>query len=168
MGHMVLMPGGEAYNATVAEFGETILNPEGTIDRRRLAGLVFNDPDRLEKLNRIVHPSVRKRTESLIAGFKARQPGGIAVVEAAILVETGSHKRYDRLIVAVCTEEQQIQRAMERDGITRDEAMARLRRQLPLQEKIKYADYVIDTSGAREDTAAQTRAVYEKLRSSQQ
>ncbi len=86
------------------------------------------------------------------------------MVEAAILIETGTYRNYDRLIVVTCSEEQQIARAMDRDGFTREQAMARLRTQLPLEEKIKYADYVIDTSGSKEDTAAQTRAVYESLR----
>ena len=165
IGHSVLMPGGEAYNPTVAEFGTAVLNPDGTIDRRKLAALVFNRPERLEILNAIVHPHVRELIRRLLEDFRRANPDGIAVVEAAILVETGSYKNYDRLIVAVCTEEQQVQRAMERDGITREEAMSRLRRQLPLAEKIKHADYVIDTSGTREQTAAQTRVVYESLRS---
>jgi dephospho-CoA kinase len=165
IGHLVLMPGGEAYQPVIDEFGPGILDPDGTINRKKLAAMVFEHPERLERLNRLVHPPVRARTRAAIDEFAARNPDGIAVVEAAILVETGTYRSYDRLIVVVCTEEQQIQRAMERDGITREEAEARLRRQLPLAEKIKYADYVIDTSGSRENTAAQTRAVYEALRS---
>jgi len=85
-------------------------------------------------------------------------------VEAAILVETGSYKKFDRLIVAACTLEQQIERAMKRDGRTREEVTARLSRQLPLEEKVKVADYVIDTSGTKENTMEQTRAVYGALR----
>ncbi len=167
MGHRVLMPGGEAYEPAIAEFGPEILDPDGTINRRKLAALVFGNPERLETLNHLVHPAVRIRTRAIIDEFAVNHPDGIAVVEAAILVETGTYRNYDRLIVVVCTEEQQIQRAMDRDGITREEAEARLRRQLPLAEKIKYADYVIDTSGSRESTTAQTRAVYEALRSTQ-
>ena len=166
LGHQVLLPGGEAYQPAVDEFGSGILNADGTIDRRRLAAEVFDRPERLNVLNGMVHPPVRRRTRAIIDAFAASHPDGIAVVEAAILIETGTHRNYDCLIVATCTEEQQITRAMARDGITREQALARLRRQLPLSEKIKYADYVIDTSGTRENTAAQTRAVYEKLRSS--
>jgi dephospho-CoA kinase len=165
LGHRVLMPDGEAYADAVREFGKEILNPDGTIDRKALAARVFNNPDRLALLNSFVHPHVRARTQAAIEEFRGANPDGIAVVEAAILIETGSYRNYDRLIVAVCTEEQQIERAMVRDGITREEALARLRRQLPLSEKVKYADYIIDTSGSREETAAQTRAVYEALRS---
>jgi dephospho-CoA kinase len=167
LGHEVLMPGAEAYQGVIDEFGPQILNPDGAINRRKLAAEVFDRPDRLRKLNELVHPPVRVRTRALIDAFGATHPDGIAVVEAAILIETGTYRSYHRLIVVTCSEEQQIARAMDRDGITRDEALARLRRQLPLREKIKFADYVIDTSGTREDTAAQTRAVYEALRSTQ-
>jgi len=97
----------------------------------------------------------------------ASDPAGIVIVEAAILIETGSYKRFDKLIVAVCTEEQQLERAMSRDGFTFDEATARLRRQMPLRDKRKYADYVIDTSSTKEHTEEQTRQVYESLRSLQ-
>jgi dephospho-CoA kinase len=86
-------------------------------------------------------------------------------VEAAILIETGSYRRFDSLILVVCPEEQQIERAMHRDGCTREEAEARLRRQMPLEEKRKYAEYVIDTSGSKQSTAEQARQVYEALRS---
>ena len=165
LGHQVLLPGGEAYQPSIDEFGPAVVNADGTINRRKLAAEVFDRPDRLARLNALVHPPVRERTRAIIAAFAREYPDGIAVVEAAILIETGTFRNYDRLIVVTCGEEQQITRAMARDGITRDEALARLRRQLPLSEKVKYADYVIDTSGSRENTAAQTRAVYEKLRS---
>jgi dephospho-CoA kinase len=165
MGHLVLQPGGEAYQPAIDEFGPEILNSDGTIDRRKLAALVFDNPEQLDKLNQMVHPPVRRRTRDLIEHFRDAHPDGIAVVEAAILIETGAYRNYDRLIVVTCTEAQQIERAMDRDKITREEAEARLRRQLPLSEKVKYADFVIDTSGTRESTAVQTRAVYEALRS---
>ena len=100
----------------------------------------------------------------MMAEFAAREPKGIAVVEGAVLIENGSYKRFDRLIVVACTEEQQIERAMRRDGITEAEARARLSRQIPLEEKRKLADFVIDTSGAKEDTLRQACAVYEELR----
>jgi len=163
LGHQVLETGGDAHDAVVREFGTGILNPDGTIDRRRLAALVFHDPARLQKLNALVHPPVRARTHRLLQKYEAGHPHGIAVVEAAILVETGSYRDYARLILAVCGKEQQIERAMARDGLTREEVLDRLSRQMPLDEKIQYADYVIDTSGTKENTLAQTRTVYESL-----
>ena len=167
LGHKVLLPGGEAYDAVIHEFGEAILDDEGMIDRRRLAALVFNDPPRLEKLNSFVHPAVFRREQQIEEDIARRDPNAIAVVVAAILVETGSYKRFDKLIVAVCRPEQQMERAMRRDGHSREEVVARLSRQLPLEEKIKLADYVIDTSGPKEQTLAQVREVYQSLRSLQ-
>jgi len=165
LGHQVLLPGGEAYAGVVREFGPEILNADGTIDRKRLANAVFGRPDRLNALNALVHPPVIRREEELIARRQAEDPGGIAVVEAAILVETGSHRRFDRIIVTVCRPEQQMERAQARNGLTREQVEQRLQRQMPLEEKRKYADYVIDTSGAKEDTVRQTREVYRALRS---
>jgi dephospho-CoA kinase len=163
VGHQVLEPSAEAYDAVVLEFGTDILDPDRTIDRRKLAALVFHDPVRLKKLNALVHPPVRARTRRLLEEYEVDHPHGIAVVEAAILVETGSYRDYARLILAVCGKEQQIERAMARDGLTREEVLDRLSRQMPLEEKIQYADYVIDTSGTKENTLAQTRVVYESL-----
>ncbi len=164
LGHQVLEPGGEAYQPVIDEFGAEILAADSTIDRRALAAKVFSKPERLAKLNSLVHPPVRARTTALLDDFAAAHPGGIAVIEAAILIETGGFRSYDRMIVAVCTAEQQIERAISRDHLTRDEALARMSRQMPLEEKVKYADYVIDTSGTKEQTLVQTRAVYESLR----
>jgi dephospho-CoA kinase len=117
----------------------------------------------LALLNSLVHPAVHRITDELIARYAAEDPGAIVVVEAAIHIETGGYKRFDRLVLVVCEERQQIERAIER-GATREEAMARLASQMPLAEKRKYADYVIDTSGAKEDTLRQTAEVYHSLR----
>lgn len=167
LGHQVLSPGGEAYDAVIHEFGDAILDDDAMIDRRRLAALVFTDPERLERLNQFVHPAVFQRERELEAEFARRDPDGITVVEAAILVETGSYKRFDKLILAVCAPEQQIERAMRRDRFTKDEVMARLERQLPLAEKMKLADYIIDTSGTKEQTHARVHELYQTLRSLQ-
>ena len=164
LGHEVLLPGAAAYAPVVREFGRGIVNPDGTIDRKRLALEVFSDKRRLQLLNGLVHPEVHKRTDELMAGYFAADPHAIVVVEAAIHIETGGHKRFDRLILVVCDERQQIERAMSR-GATREEAMARLASQMPLEEKRKYADYIIDTSGAKEETLRQTREVYNSMRS---
>lgn len=164
LGHSVLLPGGEAYEEVIREFGRGILDEEGRIDRRRLGGLVFDNPERLERLSAIIHPLVIRREEELIAQAEAEDPHGIAVVEAAILIETGSYRRFQKLILAVCSEAEQIERAMRRDHLSREEVLARLRRQMPLEEKKKYADYIVDTSGPKEYTVEQTRRVYENLR----
>jgi dephospho-CoA kinase len=167
LGHEAMQRGGEVYDAVVESFGREILAEDDEIDRRRLAARVFADPELLATLNAIIHPAVFRREEALTAEIEATDSHAIVVVEAAILVETGSYTRFARLIVAACTREQQIQRAMKRDRVTREEAEARLARQLPLEEKIRLADYVVDTSGSKEDTVAQVHEVYRSLRSLQ-
>ena len=165
IGHEVLLPDGEAYAPTLAEFGNNILNENGQIERAKLAALVFKDPERLEKLTRIVHPAISKRQQALVAEIAVREPDAIVVIEAAILVETGGYRKFDKLIVAVCRLDQQIERACAREGSTLEDVMARMDRQLPLEEKRKVADYIVDTSGEREQTLAQTRQIYAALRS---
>ena len=138
LGHEVLEPSGEAYTAVVDEFGRGILDAAGRIDRRALGEIVFTHPDRLEALNHLVHPFVWKRQDELMASFAAREPSGIAVVEAAILIETGSYRRFDRIVLTVCDVEQQVHRAVKRDGLDEAAVRARLRRQMPLAEKRKF------------------------------
>jgi len=164
LGHAVLAPGGEAYAGVLGEFGKAVVTPDGKIDRRALAGFVFGDPERLAKLNAIVHPPVLAREDALIGEFAAAHPQGIAVVEAAILIETGSYTRFDKLILVTCSEDQQVERAMRREGALESDVRARISRQMPLEGKRKYADFVIDTSGDKEDTLRQTRSVYDALR----
>jgi dephospho-CoA kinase len=164
LGHEVLAREGAAYTPVVAEFGKEILDEEGQIDRRALGALVFGNPEKLERLNALVHPAVIRREEELVAEFAARQPDGIAIVEAAILVETGSYKRFDKLILVTCREDQQVERAMRRNGASEVDVRARIGRQMPLAEKRKFADFVIDTSGEKANTLRQTRAVYDTLR----
>jgi dephospho-CoA kinase len=165
LGHQVLMPGAEAYDAVVNEFGEEILDEDRYIIRRKLGALVWDRPEQLAKLNSIVHPAVIAREEGIMARISQTDPEAIVVVESAILVETGSYRRFDRLIVVVCTVEQQVERAMKRGAYSKEEVLARLSRQLPLEDKVRVADYVIDTSGAKEHTLEQVKSVYESLRS---
>lgn len=176
LGHQVMAKGAEAYDPIVVQFGPGILDADGSIDRRKLGLMVFENPELLAKLSAIVHPRVRARGRRLEESFSAQEPDGICVTEAAILVETGSFRDYDRLIVASCTGEQQVERALSREKsretlsghLTREEVLNRLRRQMPLEDKVKYADYVIDTSQTKEHTLDQTRTVYASLRSLQQ
>jgi dephospho-CoA kinase len=167
LGREVMAPGGEAYEGVVKEFGPEILASDGTIDRRKLAARVFGNSDRLARLNALVHPAVIRLEEERIADFARREPQGIAVVEAAILIETGSYKRFDKMILVICREEQQMERAMRRTGAAAADVRARLDSQMTVDEKRKFADFVIDTSGEKGDTLRQTLAVYEELRRTQ-
>ena len=161
LGHLALLPGGAAYAPTVAHFGREILNDSGEIDRSALAKLVFPHPAALAVLNSFVHPAVFAQEEELytLAAF-----GTLIVVEAAILIESGSYRRLDRLAVAHCTEAQQIERALSRPGATREDVLARLARQMPLTEKLSFADYLIDTSGTEAETLRQTEALFATLK----
>ena len=164
LGHAVLSPEGAAYQPAIAIFGREILSPDDTIDRKKLASIVFGSPELLEKLMALVHPAVFALEEKMLADFAARDPQGIAVIEAAILVEAGRHTFFDKLLLTACSVETQIARGMKRDALTREQVIARLEKQMPFEEKERFADYVIDTSGTKEDTLRQTHAVYEKLR----
>jgi dephospho-CoA kinase len=164
LGHAVLEPGAEAYDGVVAEFGPGILRADGSIDRKALGAIVFADQAKLAKLNALVHPHVFARQQAFFDQLRRDDPSAVAVVEAAIMVETGSYNNYDRIVLAVCPEELQIQRFIEREGATADEAAARLRRQMPLSEKVPFADYLIDTSGAKDQTRRQALEVCAKLK----
>jgi len=168
LGHAILMPDGEAYADVVELFGNEILSADNTIDRKKLGTIVFTDPEKLKQLNALVHPHVFNRQKQFFAEIEARDPDAVAVVEAAIMVESGSYKNYDRLILAACPSDVQIARFVEREKSTVEEAESRLDRQMPLEEKRKYADFVIDTAGSKSQTLAQVEDVYRKLRSEAQ
>lgn len=163
IGHELLQPDGDAFAAVVGEFGASILAPDGSIDRRRLGAVVFGNPERLATLNGLIHPHVVKREEAWLHEVESADPQGIAVVEAAILVETGSFRRFQKLILTVCSEAEQIRRAMDRDHLTEAEVRDRLMRQMPLAEKRKYADFIIDTSGAKSRTEEQVKELHKLL-----
>lgn len=163
LGHEVLLPEGEAYAPVVQEFGPGILDPDGKIDRKKLAAIVFGNAERLDRLSSFVHPAVFRLEEKLLREIAAKDPKGIVVIEAAILIEAKRDAWFDKLILTACDEEVQIARGMKRDKVTREQVLARLANQMPLSEKRKYADYVIDTNGTKEDAVRQVEEVYRDL-----
>lgn len=163
LGHQTLAPDGEAYPAVVREFGEKILNEDRTIDRSKLGRIVFADSERLAKLNSLVHPHVFRRQQKFFEQLAREHPDAVGVVEAAILIETGGRERYDRIVLAYCPPEVQIARFISREHASEAEARARMSRQMPLVDKIPYADYLVDTSGAKAETRERAREVYVKL-----
>jgi dephospho-CoA kinase len=162
--HKVIEPGRPAYQDIINNFGAGILNEDGTINRAALGAIVFGDKNAREKLNAIVHPRVYEAQVEWFEQVARRDPGAIAVVDAALMIETGSYRRFDKVVVVYCDPESQLKRLMERNGFTREQAQARISAQLPSEEKLKYADYSINTSNGFEDTRRQTEAIYEKLR----
>lgn len=164
LGHAVLQPGSAAYAPAIEAFGPEIVTTSKEIDRRKLASLVFDRPELLEKLNSFVHPAVIKLEEEMMRNFAAQDPHGIAVIEAAILIEIGRDRIFDRLILTTCDQETQIARGMKRDHLTREEVLARLARQLPLEEKRRHAHYLVDTAGEKQQTVEQVEAIFADLK----
>jgi dephospho-CoA kinase len=153
---------GEAVHEEIVEaFGRESLAENGEIDRARLAGIVFGSPEKLERLNRIVHPRVLERTERWM-GERRREGAQLVVVEAPLLVEAGFHRRLDRLVVVWCRPEQQIERLSGR-GMSGEEARQRIAAQMPAEEKMRLADYLIDNSGTRDQTRRQVDILVKKL-----
>ena len=162
LGHEAIAPSGPAYRAVVAEFGRDILDAEGQVDRARLAACVFGDPQRVLRLNELVHPHILRRIEEEKRRFASRQPEGILVVEAALLLEAFAQSRVDKVIVVDCAEEQQPQRFQAKGGTT-EEARLRMAAQMARAERLRRADFVVDNSGTREETRRQVDVLYQRL-----
>lgn len=163
LGHEALLPSGEAYRAIIQLFGHDILS-DGLIDRKKLGQIAFGHPDRLNRLSELIHPAVFHAEEKLVREYARLDPSVIVVIEAAILIETGRYKILDRIIVTTCSAETQIVRAMKRDGLTREQVAARLANQMPLEEKSRYADYLVNTDGPKEATLAGVNQIFAQLR----
>lgn len=159
----VVEPNSVALEKVVAEFGAEILQPDGALDRTKLGKLVFGDQQRRATLNSILHPYIIARQDELLREWEAVDPYGIAVIDAALMIESGGYKRFDKLIVVHCRPEIQLQRLMLRNDLSREEAEKRVAAQMSQDEKKKFADYLIDTSEGFEDTRRQTERVYAAL-----
>jgi dephospho-CoA kinase len=159
----VVMPGTAGLNAIVQEFGEEILNTDGTLDRKRLGALIFADENRRQRLNHILHPFIIARQDEILREWEREDPNGIGIVDAALMIESGGYKRFDKLIVVHCRPEVQLERLMLRDKLSRDEAQRRVASQMSQEEKQKFADYLIDTSDGFDPTRSRTVEVYNQL-----
>jgi dephospho-CoA kinase len=172
--HQLMLPGQAVYNEVVRHFGGAILNPDLSVNRAKLAEAAFGSTtpssvssSRIQELNRIVHPAVLRSQEEWMEEVGRQDPRAVAIVEAALILEAGAAKRFDRLIVVTCSDEQRIARfaARHKLGIeaARKEVERRMTAQLPESEKVKAADYVIDNSGSLDHTREQAKQVWEKL-----
>lgn len=148
----VMRPGTEAWRELVNHFGPQILDADGSINRRRLGRLVFTDPAALAALNEITHPCITRRIQEQVA--RARQEGRVVVVDAPLLIEAGMHRMVDEVWLVVVEPGVQVERVMRRDNLTYQEALSRLRSQMPLEEKKMFAHHVIDNSGPVQATRA--------------
>jgi dephospho-CoA kinase len=164
VGHELLQPSDPVHHKVVAHFGQEILKPGGEIDRERLGSIVFADPRRLGELGSIVHPSLIARVEERAKELYARHPRAVILVDAALIYEAGVADRFAKILVAWCRPEQQIERLMEKAGLSRQDALRRVASQIPPEEKRRRADYVIDCSGSLEETRRQVEALYPEIK----
>lgn len=161
----LVQPNRPAWKEVVQAFGEKILQGnDQEIDRGKLAQIVFNDKAKKKQLENILHPRVIKEEKKLAEQIFKDHPEAIVIVEAALLIESGNHRRMDKTIVVTCDEEQSIQRAMKRSSLNREEAISRIQNQMPQAEKIKEADYVLQNSSKQEELEVKVQALYTELK----
>ena len=160
----VVMPGKPGLKAITEAFGDEILNPDGTLNRKQLGAVVFADEEKRRRLNHILHPFIIARQDEILREWEMKDPKGIGMVDAALMIESGGYRRFDKLIVVHCRPEVQLERLILRDKLSCDEAQRRIDSQMPQEEKQKFADYLIDTSDGFDLTRNQTVQVYNKLR----
>ena len=165
LAHSLYAPDGAVYNEVVRRFGREILNQDDTVNRKKLASLVF--PDRVTELNAIVHPAVIEAQNRWMTQIESTDPHGVAVVEAALIFEAGVEKDFDRTIAVICSFEQKVERYGARMGMAIEAARADVERrsaaQLGDDEKARRADFVIDNSGSLEELGRQVGALWKKL-----
>ena len=156
-------PGQDGHAALVATYGPGILREDQSVDRAKLAGIAFASPDEAKKLNALIHPIVHRHTERLLAEYARTHQDGIVVVEATLMLESGSSARYDKLVIVDVDPAVQVERGVAR-GLPRDEVLRRIANQMPREQRLARADYVIDNSGDTGQLEAETRRVYALLR----
>ena len=159
----VVEPGSPALLKVIAKFGDGVIKSDGTLDRVALGALVFADAGKRSILNSILHPYIIKQQDQRLREWEALDPDGIAIVDAALMIESGGYKRFDKLIVVHCRADVQLERLMSRDNLNPAEAERRIAAQMPQEEKKKFADYLIDTSDGFEAARRSAVDVYGKL-----
>lgn len=159
----VVMPGQRAYAEIVQEFGPEVLQADGQLDRKRLGAIVFADTEKRKRLEQITHPAIRVRQQRILSVYEEEAFDGIVVWDAAVLIESGGATAMDRLVVVTADAETELARLMARDGFSEADARRRIASQMPLAEKVKLADYVIDNSRSRDATGRRVREVYRAL-----
>jgi dephospho-CoA kinase len=148
----------------IEEFGRSVVLKDGALDRKAIGSAAFSDPARLKRLNAITHPRIRELIYREISAIDQRDGDPLIVVDAALLIETGLFTEMDAVVVVYAGEDEQMERLMKRDGLSEAEAGKRISAQMPIREKTRYADHVIDNSGPATGTVEETRRLYERLR----
>jgi len=163
IGRDMMKPGTVVYDRIVSGFGNDVVDANGQLDRAKLAEIVFHDLDKLKHLNAIVHAPVLREIDRLVQLQRAKNPQAVVVVESAVLFEAGQERRFDKMIVAWCTPEQQVERFVSRSRMAEADVRARMAAQMPGDEKKRRADFVIDTSSSLADTERQVKEVFAQL-----
>lgn len=162
--HEVVKKGRPAHRAIVENFGKNVLLPDGEINRSVLGDIIFKDPHKKHLLNRIVHPHVRKEQNRQLKHIEKTNSNTIVVLDIPLLIESKMDKDLFEVVVVYAPEHIQIARLMQRDGISQSDALARVRSQMPIEEKKDKATFVIDNSGTRENTRNQTLKIFQRLK----
>ena len=157
----VLDPGSAAYYDIIREFSDSVLNDDKTVNRKKLAEIVFRDKNLVEKLNSIIHPRVIEQTKKILAELEEKNTP-IAVIDAPLLIEAGMQTITDEVWVVYTPPETQIDRALVRDNSTKEQVMNKMKNQTSFEEKVKYADYVISNDGTLEQLYAQVDKILDK------
>jgi dephospho-CoA kinase len=163
LAHEVQEPDGPAWQGVVAEFGPGVLRPDRTLDREKLGAIVFNDEAKRRRLNQIVHPAVFEAWLGRLEDIRRKKPDAVVIADVPLLFETGMEAMVDLVVLVYLSPEGQIRRIMKRNGYTRGDAELRLRSQMPIDEKVSLADFVIDNGGTFAETAARVDAIWEML-----
>ncbi len=163
--HRLLQSGTDVTRQIAKSFGRAVIASDGSVDRKALGAIVFRDEEARKKLNAIVHPGVWREIERF---FEEREKASdpVAVVDAALMIETGSYRRYDLVVVVHCPPELQLERLMARDGLSQEDALRRVHLQIPIEEKRPFADFLVDTSGSIEESLRQADELASELQTS--
>ncbi len=163
LARQLVEPGTPAWRDIVRAFGKQVLSPDRSLDRHALAKIVFRNRAKLKKLNAIVHPRVAREQTRLTREIARKAPDAVILYDAPVLIEAGAHKRMDKIVVVSADQETQIKRLRNRNHLSRTEALRRVRSQLPLAQKVKLADYVIDGTLSFEQTKNEVQGIYAEL-----
>jgi len=160
----VVEPNTKGWRLIVEQFGSNILQPNNEIDRIKLGATIFADEAKRQLLNSIVHPLVIEKQNNWLREREAKNPNGISIIDAALMIESGGYRRFDKIIVVWCDSAMQLQRLVSRNNLNEQEALKRINAQMPQEEKKRYADFLIDTTQGFESARRQTVEVFEQLK----
>ena len=160
----VVAPETKGWRLIIEHFGSNILLPNNELDRAKLGAIVFADEPKRQLLNSIVHPLVVETQNDWLRARETENPDGVAIIDAALMIESGGYNRFDKIIVVWCDSAIQLQRLMTRNNLSATEALKRIRAQMPQEEKKRYADFTIDTSGGFDTAREQAMRIYEQLK----